>query len=39
MANGLNIGNTTGTIQEMEPLIAGLLGQTTIIANGLNLGR
>ena len=38
MANGLNIGNTTGTIQEMEPLIAGLLGQTTIIANGFNLG-
>ena len=38
MANGLNIGNTTGTIQELEPLIAGLLGQTTIIANGLNVG-
>jgi len=38
MGNGLNIGHAPGTIQDLAPLIAGLLGQTTIVGNGLNLG-
>jgi tetratricopeptide (TPR) repeat protein len=39
MVNGLNIGNTSGTIQDMAPLISAMMGQTTIMVNGLNLGN
>jgi uncharacterized spore protein YtfJ len=38
MGNGLNIGNATGTLQELAPLIAAQMGQTTIVGNALNLG-
>jgi uncharacterized spore protein YtfJ len=38
MVNGLNIGQTSGTIQDLAPLISAMMGQTTIMVNGLNLG-
>ena len=39
MVNGLNIGNTSGTIQDMAPLLSAMMGQTTVMVNGLNLGN
>jgi tetratricopeptide (TPR) repeat protein len=39
MVNGLNIGQTSGTIQDLAPLISAMMGQTTVMVNGLNLGR
>jgi uncharacterized spore protein YtfJ len=38
MVNGLNIGQTSGTIQDLAPLISAMMGQTTVMVNGLNLG-
>lgn len=38
MGNGLNIGNVPGTMQDLAPLIAAQMGQTTIVGNALNLG-
>lgn len=38
MGNGLNIGGTSGTIQDLGPVISGMLGQTTFMGNALNLG-
>jgi tetratricopeptide (TPR) repeat protein len=38
LGNGLNIGGTAGTPQDMAPLITEMLGKTTIIGNALNLG-
>jgi tetratricopeptide (TPR) repeat protein len=39
MVNGLNIGNTSGTIQDLAPLLSAMTGQTTVMVNGLNLGN
>lgn len=39
MGNGLNIGGTSGTIQDLAPLISAMMGQTTVMGNALNLGR
>ena len=39
MVNGLNIGNTPGTIQDLSPLLSAMMGQTTVMVNGLNLGN
>jgi uncharacterized spore protein YtfJ len=39
MVNGLNIGNATGDIADLTPMITGLMGQTMVIVNGLNLGN
>ncbi len=39
MVNGLNIGNVSGSVQDLAPLIAEMMGQTTIITNGLNTGN
>jgi len=38
MVNGLNIGHAPGTVQDLAPLISQLMGQSTILVNGLNLG-
>jgi tetratricopeptide (TPR) repeat protein len=39
MVNGLNIGHAgPGAAQELAPLISEMMGQTTILVNGLNLG-
>jgi len=39
MVNGLNVGNTSGTIQDLAPLLSAMMGQTTVMVNGLNLGN
>jgi uncharacterized spore protein YtfJ len=39
MVNGLYVGNTSGTIQDLAPLISAMTGQTTVMVNGLNLGN
>jgi uncharacterized spore protein YtfJ len=39
MVNGLNIGNTPGTVQDLAPLLSAMMGQTTVMVNGLNLGN
>jgi tetratricopeptide (TPR) repeat protein len=39
MVNGLNVGNASGGIQEMAPLLSAMMGQTTVMVNGLNLGN
>jgi uncharacterized spore protein YtfJ len=39
MVNGLNVGNTSGTVQELAPLLSAMVGQTTVMVNGLNLGN
>jgi uncharacterized spore protein YtfJ len=38
MVNGLNIGQTSGTVQDLAPLISAMMGQTTVMVNGLNVG-
>jgi uncharacterized spore protein YtfJ len=39
MVNGLNIGSTSGTVQDLAPLLSAMMGETTIMVNGLNLGN
>jgi uncharacterized spore protein YtfJ len=39
MGNGLNIGNASGNIQDLAPLISAMMGQTTFIGQPLNLGN
>ncbi|MGO4881336.1 MAG: tetratricopeptide repeat protein [Bryobacteraceae bacterium] len=39
MGNGLNIGSTSGGMQELAPLLSAMMGQTTWVGNGLNLGH
>ena len=38
MGNGLNIGNASGSVADLQSLISAQMGQTTIIGNALNLG-
>jgi uncharacterized spore protein YtfJ len=38
MGNGVNLGNAPGGIQDLAPLVSAMIGQTTWIGNGLNLG-
>lgn len=38
MGNGLNVGGSSGTIQDLAPLISAMMGQTTFMGNALNLG-
>jgi uncharacterized spore protein YtfJ len=38
MVNGLNIGQTNGTIQDLAPLVSEMMGQTTVMVQALNLG-
>jgi tetratricopeptide (TPR) repeat protein len=38
MGNGLNISETSGTLPDLAPLISGMMGQTTVIGNAVNLG-
>ncbi|MGC9971526.1 MAG: spore germination protein GerW family protein [Bryobacteraceae bacterium] len=38
MGNGLNVGGSSGTIQDLAPLISAMMGQTTVMGNALNLG-
>jgi uncharacterized spore protein YtfJ len=39
MVNGLNVGNSSGTVQDLAPLLSAMTGQTTVMVNGLNLGN
>ncbi len=39
MGNGLNIGGSSGMIQDLAPLISAMMGQSTFMGNALNLGR
>lgn len=39
MGNGLNIGSTAGTMQDLAPLVSAMMGQTTWVGNALNLGH
>lgn len=38
MGNGLNLGHAPGNVQDLAPLISGMMGQTTVMGNALNLG-
>jgi len=38
MGNGVNLGSTSGGVQDLASLVSGMMGQTTIIGNALNLG-
>lgn len=39
MVNGINLGNATGSIAELTPMMKDMMGQTTMMVNGLNLGN
>ena len=40
MVNGLNLGSASpGALQDMAPLLSAMMGQTTVITNGLNVGN
>lgn len=39
MVNGLNLGNATGSVADLTPMIQEMMGQTTVFVNGLNLGN
>ena len=38
MVNGINLGNAPGNIADLNGIMNGMMGQTTIMVNGLNLG-
>jgi uncharacterized spore protein YtfJ len=38
MGNGVNLGQTSGNVQDLAPLISRMMGQTTFVGNALNLG-
>jgi uncharacterized spore protein YtfJ len=38
MVNGINMGNATGSVSELTPMMKDMMGQTTVMVNGLNLG-
>jgi len=38
MGNGFNIGQISGTVQDLAPLISAMMGQTTIMGNVLTWG-
>jgi uncharacterized spore protein YtfJ len=38
MTNGVNLGNAPGNVADLTPIINGMMGQTTVMVNGLNLG-
>ena len=38
MVNGVNLGNAPGNVADLTPMITGMMGQTTVMVNGLNLG-
>ena len=38
MGNGVNIGHTTGTIQDLAPLVSAMMGQTTVMGQVFNVG-
>ncbi|MGP8243438.1 MAG: tetratricopeptide repeat protein [Bryobacteraceae bacterium] len=42
MGNGLNIGSTSGTAQDLAPIVSAMsaiMGQTTVMGNALNFGH
>jgi len=39
LVNGVNLGNAPGNVADLTPMITGMLGQTAVIVNGLNLGN
>lgn len=39
MGNGLNIGHASGTVQDLAPVLSGMMGQTIIVGNALNFGK
>jgi len=38
MVNGINLGEMSGSVQDLAPLIAAMTGQTTVMVQALNLG-
>ena len=38
MVNGINLGNAPGNVTDLRPIMDSMMGQTTIMVNGLNLG-
>jgi uncharacterized spore protein YtfJ len=39
MVNGINMGNATGSVSELAPMMKDMMGQTTVMVNGLNVGN
>jgi uncharacterized spore protein YtfJ len=39
MVNGLNVGQTSASAEELAPLISRMMGQTTVVVNALNVGH
>jgi uncharacterized spore protein YtfJ len=39
MVNGINMGNATGSVSELAPMMKDMVGQTTVMVNGMNLGN
>ena len=38
MVNGINLGEMSGSVEDLAPLIAAMTGQTTVMVQALNLG-
>jgi uncharacterized spore protein YtfJ len=38
MGNGVNLGQASGSVQDLAPVVSGMMGQTTFVGNALNLG-
>ncbi len=39
MVNGVNLGEMSGSVQDLAPLISAMTGQTTVMVQALNLGE
>jgi len=39
MGNGVNLGSATGTVADLQPMLNGMMGKTTMIGNALNVGN
>lgn len=39
MVNGINLGNASGSVSDLAPMVSAMMGQTNVMVNGLNLGN
>jgi len=37
MGNGVNVAQSSGSVQDLAPVVSGMMGQTTVVGNALNL--
>jgi len=39
MVNGINLGNASGNVADLVPMVNAMMGERTVLVNGLNMGN